>query len=217
MSAMKVTTAAPSRPRSAKGARTRQRLLDSAKTVFEREGFLSARISDIAKGAGTSHGSFYHYFDSKEEIFREVAAKQEVSLLSAHTVHEHVPEDSVERIRRGNRAYLEAYKAQAKIMRVIEEVSRYDAEVYRIREIRQQDFGESLARSIARLQDSGLADPHLDPHIVATVLGGMVNKISEMVFVQHYADIDVETLTDQLTRIWASALGLKAAEGDFTS
>ena len=52
-------------PRSRKGAKTRARLLAAAKETFEEDGFLDARISDIAERAGLSHGSFYHYFDSK--------------------------------------------------------------------------------------------------------------------------------------------------------
>ena len=41
----------------------------------------------IAEKAGLSHGSFYHYFESKEEVFREVAAEVEQRL--------HEPMDSV--------------------------------------------------------------------------------------------------------------------------
>ena len=67
----------PEAPRSRKGAATRARLVESAKEEFEETGFLETRISDIAKRAGMSHGSFYHYFDSKEQIFREVATAQE--------------------------------------------------------------------------------------------------------------------------------------------
>ena len=70
----------PSGPRSRKGIETRARLVDAAKEVFERDGFLDARISDIAEKAGLSHGSFYHYFESKEEVFREVAAEVEVEV-----------------------------------------------------------------------------------------------------------------------------------------
>ena len=47
-------------------------MLTQAKHVFEDSGFLEARISDIAERAGLSHGSFYHYFESKEEVFLEV-------------------------------------------------------------------------------------------------------------------------------------------------
>ena len=70
----------PSGPRSRKGVETRARLIAAAKEVFERDGFLDARISDIAEQAGLSHGSFYHYFESKEEVFREVAAGVEERL-----------------------------------------------------------------------------------------------------------------------------------------
>ena len=54
----------------------------AAKEIFERDGFLDARISDIAEQAGLSHGSFYHYFESKEAVFREVAAEVD-ELLAA--------------------------------------------------------------------------------------------------------------------------------------
>jgi DNA-binding transcriptional regulator YbjK len=43
--------------------RARARLVDAAKKVFERDGFLEARIVDIAETAQIAPGSFYHYFD----------------------------------------------------------------------------------------------------------------------------------------------------------
>ena len=49
-------------PRSRKGAASRARLIDAAKLVFERDGFLHARIVDIAETAGLQHVSLYHYF-----------------------------------------------------------------------------------------------------------------------------------------------------------
>jgi AcrR family transcriptional regulator len=74
------TKAASNAPRSRKGVRTRARLIDAAKQVFERDGFLDARIVDIAETADLAPGSFYHYFDSKEQIFLEVAEAQEARL-----------------------------------------------------------------------------------------------------------------------------------------
>ena len=44
-------------PRSRKGVQTRARLLDAAKEIFEENGFLEARITDIAERAGLSHGA----------------------------------------------------------------------------------------------------------------------------------------------------------------
>ena len=70
------STTSPSQgPISAKGRRTRRKLLDAAQIVFERDGFLDARIADIAHEAGVSHGTFYTYFDSKTEIFRTLVTE----------------------------------------------------------------------------------------------------------------------------------------------
>ena len=81
-SAIDSTEETRSVPRSRKGVRTRARLVDAAKQVFERDGFLDARIVDIAETAGLAPGTFYHYFDSKEQIFREVAEAQEERLTA---------------------------------------------------------------------------------------------------------------------------------------
>src|SRR6266568_336090 len=60
-------------PRSRKGLQTRERLVHAAKEIFEEDGFFEARISDIVERADLSPGAFYHYFDSKDEVFREIA------------------------------------------------------------------------------------------------------------------------------------------------
>ena len=182
-------------PRSRKGAETRARLLEAAKRVFEEKGFLAARISDISMRAGLSHGSFYHYFESKEQIFREVAEAEE-RLLTAPSATERVagsgPDAHRERIRRANRRYLEQYRDEARIMGVIEQVSRYDEHVNVVRAATQKHFAERAERSIRRLQQEGLADPHVDPAIAATALGAMVARFAELWLVQGYASYDFE-------------------------
>jgi AcrR family transcriptional regulator len=207
MSTLPTTSGAE--PRSAKGRRTRARFLDAAKAIFERDGFLNARIGDISEAAGLSHGSFYHYFDSKEQIFRELAEAQEVSILTMQESGEKAPTDAspIERVRWANRRYLEAYRREAKLMRVIEEVSRYDDEVLAVRVRRQQEFAEKLRTAIVRLQHAGIADRAIDPRYAADALGGMVAKFAEMWLVQggHY---DMDAAVDQLTRLWANALGI---------
>ena len=45
-------------PASARGARTRQTLVEAARRVFERDGFLDARITDITAEAGVAAGTF---------------------------------------------------------------------------------------------------------------------------------------------------------------
>src|SRR5262245_32537914 len=57
-----------------RGHRTRSKLLVAAREIFSRTGFFEVRITDITARAGVASGTFYTYFDSKEELFREVAA-----------------------------------------------------------------------------------------------------------------------------------------------
>ena len=199
-------------PRSRKGAETRARLLESAKGVFEEAGFLDARISDIAEHAGLSHGSFYHYFDSKEQIFREVAEAQEELLTAPPSDHAEAEAEAatshVERIRRANRRYLERYRENARIMGVIEEVSRYDSHVNEARMRSQRHFAERAEQSIRRLQEAGAADAEVDPELAAVALGSMVARFAELWLVQDWAAFDFDHAVDQLTRLWAHAIGV---------
>ena len=198
-------------PRSRKGERTRTRLLEAAKKVFEADGFLAARITDISKRAKLSHGSFYHYFASKEQIFRELAEMQEARLTEPlGNARPTTPPDPSprERIRRANRRYLEHYRDEARIMGVIEQVSRYDAPVNAARMGSMKHFAERSERAIRRLQRRGLADPGVDPAIAADALGAMVGRFAELWLVQGYRVYDFDEAVEQLTILWGNALGL---------
>ena len=199
-----------STPRSRKGVQTRARLVEAAKAVFERDGFLEARIVDIAEAANLAPGSFYHYFDSKEELFLEVAQMQEERLTAPHDDPSADRLDGApsDRIRRANRLYLERYRDEAALMGVIEQVSRYDEDVNTARMATMKHFVERAERSIQHWQEEGLADPRLDPSMAADALGAMIARVAELWLVQGYRDYDFNTAVEQLSVLWANALGI---------
>ena len=49
--------------------------------MFERDGFLDARITDITAEAGVAAGSFYTYFTSKEDAFAAVMEEVNEEML----------------------------------------------------------------------------------------------------------------------------------------
>ena len=53
-------------------AEHRRRLLDAAAAEFATKGFDGARVDDISLAAGLGKGTIYNYFESKQEVFREV-------------------------------------------------------------------------------------------------------------------------------------------------
>ncbi len=50
----------------------RQQILDAALEVFAHDGYHSSSMSKVAKEAGISKGLTYSYFESKEELLKEV-------------------------------------------------------------------------------------------------------------------------------------------------
>ncbi|HVU72689.1 MAG TPA: TetR/AcrR family transcriptional regulator [Mycobacteriales bacterium] len=201
----------PSGPRSRKGANSRARLIEAAKAVFEEDGFLEARITDIAERAGLSHGSFYHYFDSKEAILREVADALDERLNSplgeeilTTATHAH-PRD---RIREGNRSFLELYKDEAQLMSEVEHASRMDAQLRERRTQHMRAYNDELADSVRRLQKAGLADPKLDPVLSAHAVGAMVTRFADQWMGQGVITTTFDEAVEQLTRLVANALGI---------
>lgn len=202
----------PSTPRSRKGVQTRARLLGAAKQIFEESGFLEARISDIAERAGLSHGAFYHYFDSKEQIFRELAATIDEQL--SQPLDEVVLDPSSkatppERLREAIRLHFERYRDEARMMGVIEQVSRYDDEVNALRTDLHRQNRKQVTESIRQMQRRGLCDADLDPSIAAAALGGMTWRFAEMWLVQGEVDCDFDEAVGQVTRLFVNALGVR--------
>jgi AcrR family transcriptional regulator len=195
--------------RTSRGRQTREQLLDAARVVFERDGFLRARVADICDEAGVSHGSFYTYFVSKEEIFRTLVDSIELDLLTVEPAPD-ADHDPVARIRAANEHYLRTYAANAGIMRVIHQVATIDVEVWRTRFQRQDAFAHAIERRIRALQEEGTADPAVEPYYAAQALGGMVAYFAELLFNSHEpVAADPDTAVEALTRIWINALGIR--------
>lgn len=49
-----------------------EQISKAAMELFGQKGFAAAKISDIMALAGLSHGLFYHYFHSKEEVYSSI-------------------------------------------------------------------------------------------------------------------------------------------------
>jgi TetR/AcrR family transcriptional repressor of nem operon len=52
-------------------ARTRAKIVESARVMFNRHGFDQVSIDDVMKFAGLTRGGFYNHFTSKDELYAE--------------------------------------------------------------------------------------------------------------------------------------------------
>jgi AcrR family transcriptional regulator len=199
--------AAQAAPRSPRGLRTRTGLVEAARAVFERDGYLETRITDITKEAGVASGSFYTYFDGKEAIFEAVAEAVQEDMLHPRLRERLGEDDPRVLIDAANREYLLAYKRNARLMALFEQVAQIDPEFREVRRKRGAAFVRRNAKMIRRLQESGRADPDLDPLVAAHALSGMVSRMAYAVFALNER-IPFERLVTTLNQIWANALQL---------
>ena len=79
----------PVKEASGKAARTkkpveqrRKDLVDAARKTFGEKGFKATTVSAIVKEAGVAQGTFYLYFDSKEEILKAVGESVAGAILN---------------------------------------------------------------------------------------------------------------------------------------
>ena len=52
-------------------ARTRARIIEAARVLFNRRGFEQVSIDEIMQHAGLTRGGFYNHFASKDELYAE--------------------------------------------------------------------------------------------------------------------------------------------------
>mgnify|MGYP001252789227 FL=1 len=202
----------PKQPVTARGERTRNALVAAARRVFERDGFQESRLTDITAEANCSTGTFYTYFQSKEEILDAVFSEAHEDML--HPGYPHLDDDAdpITVLEASNRAYFEAYRRNARLRLVLEQVTANSPEFRKQRLMRGSAFSERNARQIARLQERGLADPDIDAKSAAEALSGMVSRMAYQAFALG-SGADIDQLVATATRLWANAIGMRRPDG----
>lgn len=196
----------------ARGLKTRTALVGAARVIFERDGFTNARITDISEQAGVAHGSFYTYFDSKEEIFRAVITALQEMLITDRTIEDadRPPATTIgEAALRANRRYLATWQSHTKLMKLWEQVAILDDQVADMLRTSRMAFVSRSESAIRGLQDRDRIDPEIDPRVAAFALTGMVSRFAYVWFMQG-EEFDFDHVAEQLTKLWVNALGTAA-------
>lgn len=196
-------------PPTERGRRTRELLVRVARVVFERDGYLDTRVTDITTEAHVAVGTFYTYFSSKQDIFQAVVADvgDEVYAAGATTVADR---DPVRVIDQANRQFIRFYRDNTDLMAIVEQVAIINPEFRETRRLLRDRMVQRIERSIRRLQADGTADPSLEPHCAASALASMVSNFAYawLVLGEPFEE-DVAAAT--LTRLWVQSLGMVAS------
>ena len=155
-------------PRTARGEATRQKLLEAAESLFGQRGFHATAVGDITRRAGVGQGTFYLYFESKEEVFRELIRDLSHGLrLALHRAVEGIP-DRLDAEEAGLRAFLAFASQHRDLYRIVFESQFIDPELF-------QWYYERIAvgytRALEHAMEAGQVR-RLDPETVAYALMG---------------------------------------------
>ncbi len=140
---------ADKKPRTERGRRTLRVLLDSAALEFGEKGFHDASISGITRRAGTALGTFYTYFDSKDEIFR--ALVQDLSSRVGQEARRALSPNlgALETERAALLGFLNFAREHQEIYRIIDEAEFVDPASFR------QHYETTAQRILERLRNGG--------------------------------------------------------------
>lgn len=197
-----------------KGQRTRLKLLVAAESVFERLGFLDARVADIAAEAEVAHGTFYTYFESKTDIFRAVLTEFLPPIYQKSSYGGGASPTPFQRVEYGNRRFLEVYRGNSKMLALLEQAATFDPEVQALRTRLRHTAERRIRRNIVRMQEDDLVDRGLDAEVAASCLVAMATHSFYTWFVMEGRDYDMDSAVITLSRLWGNALGLTAEAGD---
>lgn len=118
-------------PKTTRGTARRKQLLRSAEMLIGEKGFAAASIAEITRNAETAPGTFYIYFGSKEQVFRELV--DEMGHLTRRIMTEAVSgaPDRLEAERRGLLAFLRFVAERPSLYSIVEQARFVDPEAYR--------------------------------------------------------------------------------------
>lgn len=144
------------RPTTARGEATRRKILRAAEQEFGEKGFHAGSVSGITSLCGVAQGTFYIYFRSKEEIFRELVRDIGAQLRAAMRASAEQGRDRLEAERRGLEGFIGFVSEHPRLYRVVQEAHFVDEQVYR-------DYYNDIARAYAQVLEQAAAAGELRP------------------------------------------------------
>ena len=190
-------------PTTPKGQRTRQGILEAASRVFTRDGYVDARMIDVAAEAGLSLGGLYRYFENKEDLFASVIENLHEELFNRSRSSTPIARDPEAALFEANLGYLQHYRDNSGVLRAFIEATtveeRFTTIWWTMRE-------RHVARFLHAIEDDDrVVLDGLDAATVARSMASLVEQTAYTTFAHaslNSALPDVETVARIVTRAW---------------
>jgi len=170
------------RPR---GQKTRQLLLDAGAKVLPARGYHDARVDDIVEVAGVSHGSFYRYFENKDDFFRVLA--EDASTRMVELLEVFPADGDTATLHRWLDEWFATYQSNGGVISTWQEMQASDPQLV---SFSQQVAASVVARLMDVLDERGFGDPLVDALALLAVIERMPYSVFTLRFTKRTDAID---------------------------
>jgi AcrR family transcriptional regulator len=158
----------------ARGVRSREALLSAARKLFKTQGYANTKIVDITTEAGRALGSFYTYFENKQEVLEQLAEDFKAEVQGRVTAIDMARPDRYAIMCDLCRAYWTTCRDHSAELAAIFQASMIDEHfASRWKQIRA-DSRQAMADMIVTVAKLGIAD-NPEPLATASALGAMMD------------------------------------------
>ena len=157
------------KPLTSRGEATRRRILAAAEHVFADLGYHEASIVKITEHAGVGLGTFYLYFDGKQQVFEELVIDLNRRVRRSMAEAMAGATDRISAERAGFEGFFRFTAAHPALYRVVREAEFVSPETLRLHYTR---IVEGYEAGLRAAQADGDVDAALDPEVTAWALMG---------------------------------------------
>jgi AcrR family transcriptional regulator len=189
----------------ARGERTRRRLLEAAERIFAEVGYHDASIVKITEAAGVGQGTFYLYFASKKQVFDEVVLDLNTRVRHAMTEASATGKTRSERELLGFGAFFRFTAEHPALYRIIRQAEFVSPEML-------QTHYDRLMRPYAAGLEQAMAAGEVaegNPEVLAWSLMGIGELVGMRWILWNGEQEMPETVFDELARIVVRAIGAR--------
>ena len=189
----------------ARGERTRQKLLEAAERIFAELGYHDASIVKITEAAGVGQGTFYLYFSGKQQVFDEVVLDLNSRVRHAMTEASEKGTTRAERELLGFDAFFRFTAEHPALYRIIRQAEFVSPETL---VTHYERLTEGYVAGLRQAMEAGeIAEG--DPEVLAWSLMGIGELVGMRWILWNGEQGMPDEVFDELSRIIVRAIGAK--------
>jgi AcrR family transcriptional regulator len=186
-------------PKRSDGQKTFDQIIDTAKKLFSKNGYLATSVNEIIEKSGIATGTFYIYFDDKFALYSYILSKYRK--LIRKTISEAIKDAHTryDKERLGLRAFLKFAWEDPLAYRIIWESMFVDQKLFKEY---YQTFSTDYQRQLKRSVDGNEVKDDIDLETLSYILMGISNFVGlQVLFRDTLTDKDLDRICDEVMKV----------------